>query len=264
MPLTGAIWSTPTEKIQDFPAHALIRFMENHALLNYSGQHQWFTVEGGSISYVERLETALRKRGVSIRLSSPVAGVERNETGACVRATGGDWDTYDEVIFATHGDVSLRLLSDPSGDETAALSAVKYQPNDVVLHSDTTVMPKRRAVWSSWNYAEAPTKQTGEIDITYWMNRLQPIPMDDLHFVTLNSTRPIREELIYDQVTLDHPIYDLDMLDAQDRVRAFNGAKNTWFCGAWMRNGFHEDGLSSGLDVADAILAKRKIAVAAE
>lgn len=264
LPLTGAIWSTPTEKILDFPAHAMIRFMENHALLGYSGQHQWYTVQGGSQSYVDRLETALRARGVQIRLGAPIQGVSRSETGAQVRAFGSDWDMYDDVIFATHGDDSLKLLSDANSEEQTALGGVKYQSNDVVLHCDTSIMPKRRAVWSSWNYAETPTQRTGQIDITYWMNCLQPVPMDDMHFVTLNSTRPIREDMIYDQTVLRHPVYDHDTLQAQDKVRDMNGTRHTWFCGAWMRNGFHEDGLSSGQDVADAILARAGLAMAAE
>ncbi|MCR9111625.1 MAG: FAD-dependent oxidoreductase [Rhodobacteraceae bacterium] len=264
LPLTGAIWSTPTEKILDFPAHAMIRFMENHALLNYSGQHQWYTVQGGSQSYVSRMEAALTSRGVSLRLGAPIAGVRRSPEFVEVRAEGGDWHCFDEVVFATHGDDSLRLLSDPSPEEQAALSAVRYQPNDVVLHADTSVMPRRRAVWSSWNYAEAPARRTGQIDITYWMNSLQPIPMDDLHFVTLNSTRPIREELIYDQTVLRHPVYDLGALAAQDQVHAFNGTSHTWFCGAWLRHGFHEDGLATALEVADAIIARDAMPVAAE
>ncbi|MEL7256304.1 MAG: FAD-dependent oxidoreductase [Pseudomonadota bacterium] len=264
LPLTGAIWSTPTEKILDFPAHAMIRFMQNHALLNYSGQHQWYTVAGGSQSYVDRLDSALRARGVRMRLGAPIASVRRKTTCVELRAEGAEWELYDHVIFATHGDDSLKMLSDASPQEQAALGAVKYQANDVVLHCDTSVMPKRRAVWSSWNYAEAPTRREGQIDITYWMNSLQPIPMDDLHFVTLNSERPIREDLIYDQTVLRHPVYDLEMLQAQDKVRAFNGTQNTWYCGAWMRNGFHEDGLATGLEVADAILAQNKMVVAAE
>ncbi len=139
-----------------------------------------------------------------------------------------------------------------------------YQPNDVVLHADASVMPKRRAVWSSWNYAEAPSKRDGQIDITYWMNSLQSIPDGDPHFVTLNSTRPIRDELIYDQVTLSHPVFDLAALRAQERVRLTNGTNNTWFCGAWMQNGFHEDGLTSGLNVARAILSTPDAILAAQ
>ena len=264
LPLSGAIWSTPTEQILDFPAHAMLQFFENHALLNYSGQHRWYTVDGGSLSYVERLGRAMRARGVTLRLGRPVQAVRRTPSGVEVKVNGADWDGFDDVVFATHSDISLALLSDASPAERADLGAIRYQPNDVILHADTSVMPRRRAVWSSWNYAEAPAKRDGQIDITYWMNSLQPIPRDDPHFVTLNSTRPIRQELIYDQVTLHHPVYDLAALRAQDRVKTRNGENHTWFCGAWMGHGFHEDGLASGLEVARAIAARDFMPIAAE
>lgn len=264
LPFSGAIWSTPTSQILEFPAYAMLQFFKNHALLGYEGQHQWYTVQGGSISYVERLGQAMMRQGVMLRLGSPVMGVRRSPDGVEIRAKGAEWERFDEVVFATHSDDTLRLLSDAGPDERANLGAIGYQPNDITLHADANVMPRRRAVWSSWNYAEAPAKRDGQIDITYWMNSLQPIPMDDLHFVTLNSTRPIREELIYDQVTLRHPVYDMAALNAQERVRALNGDNRTWFCGAWMRHGFHEDGLATALDVANAILARGAVPVAAE
>jgi len=144
------------------------------------------------------------------------------------------------------------------------LGAIKYQPNDVVLHADAAVMPKRRATWSSWAYTEDADKRSDQIDLTYWMNSLQPIPMDDPHFVTLNTKRTIREDLIYDQVTLRHPVYDLAAWAAQDQVRAFNGTNSTWFCGAWMKNGFHEDGLSSAVDVVNGITRVASMGIAAE
>ncbi|KIN75214.1 Dehydrogenase [Sulfitobacter noctilucae] len=263
-PLSGAIWSTPTEKIMDFPAHAMVQFFENHALLGYSGQHQWYTVEGGSQSYVTRLEAAMRGKGVNIRLNAPIDAVRRVATGVEVKAKGGDWTHYDEVIFATHSDDTLALLSDPSAEESRALGAVRYQPNDIVLHADASVMPKRRKTWASWVYTEDSNAASDRIDLTYWMNSLQPIPMDDPHFVTLNTKRTIREDLIYDQVTLRHPVYDLAALAAQKDVTAFNGTRNTWFCGAWMRNGFHEDGLATAMEVVDAMTAADRLAIAAE
>jgi hypothetical protein len=263
-PFSGAIWSTPVEKVLDFPAHALVRFFKNHGLLGYDEQHQWYTVAGGSRAYVDRLETSMRARGVALRPGTPVRGVRRDAQGVMLRAEGAEWERFDEVVFATHSDDSLALLSDPSAEERRNLGAIAYQPNDITLHADTSLMPRRRAVWSSWNYTEGPAKRAGQIDLTYWMNSLQPIPGDDPHFVTLNTTRPIREELIYDQVTLRHPVYDLGALAAQERVRAGNGARHTWFCGAWLRHGFHEDGLATGLDVADAILARDSAPVVAD
>ena len=263
LPLSGAIWSTPTEKILDFPAHALVRFFENHALLSTFGQHQWYTVEGGSAQYVRRLEAALRRADVDIRLGTPVAGVRRGETGAELRMEGCEWEHFDEVVFATHSDDTLALLADATSEEEAALGAIRYQPNRVVLHGDSGIMPKNRRVWSSWNYTEDAPGAMNAIDLTYWMNSLQPIPKDDLCFVTLNTTRPIREDLIWDETVLRHPVYDLEALAAQGDVAAMNGRNNTWFCGAWMKNGFHEDGLSSALDVAKAIQRRDRVSEAA-
>jgi hypothetical protein len=264
LPLSGAIWSTPVEKIMDFPAHALIRFFENHALLGVTGQHQWYTVQGGSISYVTRLEAAMRRNRVDIRLNAAIQGVRRDAQGVEVKTHGGEWERFDEVIMATHSDDSLAMLADANAAEQLALGAVAYQPNDIVLHADTAIMPKRRATWASWVYTEDAHAKSDRIDLTYWMNSLQPIPMDDPHFVTLNTKRTIREELIYDQVTLRHPVYDLAALAAQDDVRAMNGQNHTWYCGAWMRHGFHEDGLSSAVDVVTALKAKTPKAMAAE
>ncbi|GAA6175621.1 NAD(P)/FAD-dependent oxidoreductase [Sulfitobacter pacificus] len=263
-PLSGAIWSTPTQKIMDFPAHAMVSFLNNHALLDYSGQHQWYTVQGGSTQYVQRLEAAMVAKGVDIRLNAAVQGVRRSDAGVEVKTWGGEWERFDEVVFATHSDDSLAMLTDADGAEQKALGAVKYQPNDVVLHADASIMPKRRKTWASWVYTEDRKAQSDRIDLTYWMNSLQPIPENDPHFVTLNTKRAIREELIYDQVTLRHPVYDLGALAAQKEVAAFNGTRGTWFCGAWMGHGFHEDGLKSAMTVVEAIERRAALPIAAE
>ncbi|MDF3415404.1 FAD-dependent oxidoreductase [Sulfitobacter sp. M57] len=263
-PLSGAIWSTPTEKIMDFPAHAMVSFLDNHALLDYSGQHQWYTVQGGSTQYVQRLATAMAAKGVEIRLNAAVQGVRRTAQGVEVKTRGAEWETFDEVVFATHSDDSLAMLTDADTAEQKALGAVKYQPNDVVLHADASIMPKRRKTWASWVYTEDKNAQSDRIDLTYWMNSLQPIPEDDPHFVTLNTKRTIREELIYDQVTLRHPVYDLAALAAQKEVAALNGTRGTWFCGAWLGHGFHEDGLASAMRVVEAIERRAARPIAAE
>ena len=258
LPLSGAIWSTPVQGILDFPAQALIRFFKNHALLGLTGQHQWYTVKGGSIEYVRRLQAALVAAAVDLRLGASVVAVKREENGAMIRCNGGEWELFDEVIFATHSDDALHLLADPSPDETRLLGAVAYQPNEVVLHADTTIMPKHKSVWASWVYTEPAGPRPDRIDLTYWMNSLQPIPKDDPLFVTLNSNRPINDKLIHDVVTLRHPVYDLAALAAQSGVRALNGTRNTWFCGAWMKNGFHEDGFASAVDVVEGLRAREK------
>ncbi len=264
LPLSGAIWSTPTEKILDFPAYAMLQFFKNHALLSRSGQHQWYTVKGGSREYVSRLENALVQKQVEIRVNTPVASVTRHATGVAVNTYCSEPQTFDEVVFATHSDDTLALLSDPSEIEQRNLGSIKYQDNEVVLHSDVRVMPKLYKCWSSWVYTERKDKSTDKIDLTYWMNSLQPIPLDDPLFVTLNSTHNIDQNKIHDQVTMRHPVYDLGVLNVQKDISLNNGHNKTWFSGAWMKNGFHEDGLSSGLDVARSILAKDTLAIAAE
>ena len=264
LPFSGAIWSTPKEKIMDFPAKAMMQFFDNHALLQSTGQHQWYTVQGGSKSYVDRLGADMFARGVDMRLGAGVDAVRRTPLGVEVKTNGADWEMFDEVVFATHSDDTLRVLTDPTASETATLGAVRYQPNRVVLHSDTSIMPKRRAVWSSWIYAEEAGKQADQIDLTYWMNSLQPWLTGQDYMVTLNTTRPIRDELIWDEVTLRHPVYDTAAIAAQSQAAAMNGSNRTWFCGAWMKNGFHEDGLSSAVDVVTSLNAAERLEVVAE
>ena len=264
LPFSGAIWSTPKEKILDFPAHALLKFFDNHALLAATGQHQWYTVKGGSEQYVSRLGTDMDKRGVDIRLAAPIDAVQRTPLGVQVKTVGSEWEMFDEVVFATHSDDTLKMLADPTPTERSTLGAVRYQPNKVVLHSDTAIMPKRRSVWSSWIYTEDKDKKSDQIDLTYWMNSLQNIPQDQQFMVTLNSTRQIREELIWDECYLRHPVYDNAALEAQKQAAAMNGSNRTWFCGAWMKNGFHEDGLASAYDVVHALNAVDRMDMAAE
>ena len=260
LPLSGAIWSTPKEGILDFPANAMLQFFQNHALLQVTKQHDWFTVQGGSIQYVSRLQAALVAEAVDLRLGTPVAGVRRQDGAVFVRGQGGEWEAFDEVVFATHSDVTLQLLSDPTPAEQAALSLCRYQANEAVLHADPSVMPRRRRTWSSWNYVEPAGRRMDRIDLTYWMNSLQPIPQDDPLFVTLNANAPIRADLVYDTVTFDHPVYDLDAERGRDMIRALQGSRATWFCGAWMRNGFHEDGFASAVDVVEAMRAPARMA----
>ena len=262
LPISGAIWSTPSQAVLDFPAETLVRFFENHSLLNVNRQHQWYTVQGGSVQYVSRLQTAMTQQGVDIRLGAAIAGVRRVPSGVMVRAFGGEWEMFDEVVLATHSDVSLRLLSDPTPAERNALSAVRYQPNTAVLHADPSQMPRNRKAWASWVYAEPAGPRPDRIDLTYWMNSLQPIPKDDPLFVTLNPNRPVAEHLIHDVATFRHPVFDQAALSAQGRIRAMNGESGTWFCGAWMRHGFHEDGMATAVEVVSA-LQRRMAAQAA-
>ncbi|MGV6805790.1 MAG: NAD(P)/FAD-dependent oxidoreductase [Ruegeria sp.] len=251
MPMCGAIWSTPVEFVDKFPARSLVRFFRNHALLSSGrdAQHQWWTVKGGSIEYVRRLEAALRSRGCDIRLSAPVSGIKRDALGVTVRALERT-DQYDDIILATHSDQSLAILGESATtEETAALGAIRYQPNRAVLHCDIRQMPRRRACWSSWTYRS----QAGNVGVTYWMNRLQNIPEDDLLFVTLNPSTEIASDKIYDEVEFAHPVFDKAALKAQGLIREMQGQNRTWFAGAYNRNGFHEDGIASAMHIVERI-----------
>lgn len=251
LPICGAIWSTPAQAIGAFPAESLIRFMANHALLSATGQHQWWTVSGGSQSYVSRLQAALVARGVALRPGTPVARVSRAGQGVTVLTAGDSPRQFDQVVFACHADVALAMIDHPTPDERAALGAIRFQDNHTVLHRDPGFMPKRRACWSSWVYSTDHMQPAQEpLGVTYWMNKLQNIPQDDPMFVTLNPGRRIEERLIYDQVTFRHPVFDHDALAAQTRIAAMQGQNRSWFAGAWLRNGFHEDGFASAMRIA--------------
>ncbi|MDA7965383.1 FAD-dependent oxidoreductase [Ruegeria sp.] len=249
MPMCGAIWSTPVEFVDQFPARSLVQFFRNHALLasGRANQHQWWTVKGGSIEYVRRIEAALRTRGCDIRLASPVQHIQRDELGVSVHSNG-QTDRFDEIILATHSDQSRAILGDAATPaEAAALGAIRYQPNTAILHCDPAQMPRRRACWSSWTYRS----HAGNVGVTYWMNRLQNIPDSDPLFVTLNAPTEIPADKIYDQVEFAHPVFDKAALKAQTQIRAMQGQNRTWFAGAYNRHGFHEDGIASAMRVVD-------------
>jgi len=238
--------------------------MAFNGILDWNDNHQWYTVDGGSVEYVRRLGAAMEARGVDIRLNARTEAVRRTSLGVEIKVAGADWEPFDDVVFATHADDTLRLLTDATGVEQTALSAVTYQPNRAVLHADTNAMPKRRKVWSSWCHVASGPGADAPIELTYWMNSLQPIPQDDPLFVTLNAQGTIREELIHDETVFRHPVFDQAAVTAQDTVRAINGQNRTWFCGAWMRHGFHEDGLASAVEVANLIEAQSQMGLAAE
>jgi predicted NAD/FAD-binding protein len=250
MPMCGAIWSTPVGDVDQFPAKSLVRFFRNHALLAGTGEHQWWTVKGGSIEYVKRLETALVARGCDMRTNTPVSGIQRDASGVTVRTGGNDQNRFDEIILACHSDQALAILGDgATKEETASLGSIRYQMNRAVLHCDPGQMPKHRACWSSWAYRS----QNGLIGVTYWMNRLQNIPEDDLLFVTLNPSTDIPTKSIYDVVDYAHPIFDKAAIKAQKRIRGMQGRNKTWFAGAYNRHGFHEDGIASAMRIVSKL-----------
>lgn len=249
LPMCGAIWSTPAAEVGRFPARTLVRFFRNHALLAGSAPHQWWTVKGGSIEYVRRLEKALLAQGCMLQTGSPVQAVRRDSHEVRLTAAGSQ-SAFDEVVFACHSDQALTILGEAASEqETAALETIRYRPNRVVLHADPSLMPKRRACWSSWNYFA----QEGAVGVTYWMNQLQGIPESDPLFVSLNPTRRIAEETVYRELTFAHPAFDTAAIRAQQRIAEIQGRNRTWYCGAYNRFGFHEDGIASSLRVVRRI-----------
>lgn len=250
MPMCGAIWSTPVEDVDQFPAKSLVQFFRNHALLAGVGEHQWWTVKGGSIEYVRRLEAALIARGCTIHTNAPVHRVERDAFEVRIDAGDSPCLAFDEIILACHSDQALAMLGDDASQaESDALGSIRYQPNKAVLHCDPGQMPRRRACWSSWAYRS----QDGDIGVTYWMNKLQNIPENDPLFVTLNPSTEIPQEAIYDEVQFAHPVFDKAALQAQQDIRQMQGQNRTWFAGAWNRNGFHEDGIASAMRIVRAL-----------
>lgn len=250
-PMAAAVWSTPAAEIADYPAAAFVRFCENHGLLKLSGRPTWQTVAGGSRAYVERLARAI---GDGIRTSSPVRRLRRCGDGVEVAAGGAAPRRFDHVVVAAHADQALALLADPSADELRLLGAFRYTANRAVLHADPRLMPRRRRVWSSWNYLARREQEPPSL--TYWMNRLQGIPDATPRFVSLNPAR--EPEGAFWSGTYTHPRFDIAALSAQEQLWSLQGVRNTWFCGAYFGAGFHEDGLQAGLAVAEALGGVRR------
>jgi predicted NAD/FAD-binding protein len=247
-PMGAAIWSVPTGRMSTFPAKRIVEFFMNHGLLSITGRPQWYVVEGGSTRYVRALIERLPR---SPRLATPVRGVQRTDHGVVIR-TDGSTEPFDAVIFACHSDQALALLSDPSGAEREILGAIGYQTNDVVLHTDATVMPCARAAWASWNY-RLPTAGIDGATVTYWMNHLQHIDVPTPLLVTLNQTEAIDPARVVRRLEYAHPVFDAPAVAAQQRRGEISGVRNTWYCGAWWRYGFHEDGCLSAVEVARAL-----------
>jgi uncharacterized protein len=251
LPTAGAIWSSSPEQILEFPAASFITFFDNHGLLTINDQPQWYTVQGGSKEYISRISASFADR---IRLSSPVAEVRRSEEGIWVTTHAGDTERYDEVVIASHSDQALRMLATPTAEETRVLSDMPYQNNRAYLHRDPSFMPQRKACWASWNYlSDSLIDERARITLTYWMNRLQQIDNATPLFVTLNPPTLPKQELIFDEVMFEHPVYHQEMIAAQQQFPALQGKDRIWFCGAYQRYGFHEDGLHSAVKVAEAL-----------
>jgi predicted NAD/FAD-binding protein len=254
LPQAAAIWSTPLAAIGAYPAAALIRFFQNHGMMQVFGRGLWRTVAGGSRAYVRKLADALPGE---VRTSARVTGVRRVAGGAEVREASGRVEHFDQVVIATHGDTALALLDDPSPEERRLLSAFRYSRNPAVLHTDPSLMPKRKRAWTSWNHIgrrEAPEEGC----VTYWMNRLQSLRDAPDLFVTLNPTRPIAPERVIRTEIYDHPLFDAGAIAAQREIWSLQGTRSTWFCGSYFGHGFHEDALQAGLAVAEQLGGVRR------
>ncbi len=248
LPMAAAVWSTPVGSVRDYPAKAFIRFCDNHGLLRIGNRPRWRTVTGGSRAYVARLTARYADK---IRLATAAAEITRIPDAVMIRSRDGDVATYDHVVIATHADQALKMLSDSTAEEGEILGAFGYQPNLTVLHSDAALMPKRRSVWSSWNYLGGANDNA--LCVTYWMNRLQTIPNETPLFVTLNPIHDPAPGSIVKTEMYEHPQFDAAAIRAQGKLWSLQGQGNTWFAGAYFGSGFHEDGLQAGLAVAEAL-----------
>jgi uncharacterized protein len=250
-PMGAAIWSAPSSEMLDFPAENFVAFFNNHRLLQYD-RPVWRTVKGGSRRYVEKMTSAFRDR---LRLGCAVTGLERTPHGVVVHDSHGRTEAYDHVVISAHSDQALAMLSDADASERAILGAIGYSPNTVYLHRDARLMPKRKSAWASWNFLRWQREGTVENDVavTYWMNNLQGIDADKPLFVSLNPPFEPAAELTFGKYMCEHPQYNAAAFAAQSRLGEIQGRRHTWFCGAWTGYGFHEDGLRSGLAVAQAL-----------
>lgn len=247
----GAIWSTPVSKMLEFPALTFLRFFDNHGLLTVNDQPQWHTVIGGSKEYVKRLSAPFKER---IKLNCGVKSIKRLKKDIQIIDTEGNKSSYDQVVLACHSDQALAMLDKPSKAQKEILGSIRYQPNEMILHRDISFMQKRRNAWSSWVYlSEQQQDQQPQVALSYWMNNLQPLKTNMPVIVTLNPTRQPKAELIDDHYSFEHPVFDEAAIAAQKRIDEIQGVDGIWYCGAWQRYGFHEDGLLSAVNVAKAM-----------
>jgi len=256
MPMVACIWSCPKEQMLQFPVATMIRFCHNHGLNQVSNRPQWWTVQGGARHYVEKILQHVQDK----RLNTPVRAVRRHGFGAGVTVTTDHGsEHFDKLVLATHSDQALSLLSDASEAERATLGAIRYHPNTAVLHTDTSVLPRHRRAWAAWNYVSAASGTPGarspneQVCLHYLINRLQPLPWPQPVVVSLNPLREIARSHVLGEFQYAHPVFDRAAVAAQSQVAQLQGTQDTYFCGAWMGYGFHEDGLKAGLDVAQRL-----------
>lgn len=254
IPMSSAVWSTPPEKMDEFPAMTLLRFWHNHGFLGLDTQHQWWTVCGGSRSYVTKMIPPFRDR---IRVGSKATRVERRDGKVKVYDSTGGAQEFDKVILACHGDQTLPLLAEPTDMEARLLQEFKYQPNTATVHTDTKFMPERKRCWAAWNYRieEGPN---GEVipQTHYWMNKLQGVSDKVDYFVSLNCHDQVEPSRVLKRIEYEHPLFNLGAIAAQKELPALNRIspdQTTYFAGAWFKYGFHEDGIASAVDCVRAV-----------
>ena len=252
LPMLGCIWSCPTDQMLQFPVATMVRFCHNHGLIQVVNRPQWFTVTGGAKHYVEKLLRHIPHT----HLQTPVKRIERNDSGARVFTETGS-EVFDAVVLACHADQALSLLAKPTPQEQALLGAIRYHPNKAVLHTDTSVMPKKKLAWAAWNYERANDvgRESSRVCLHYWINRLQPLPFSQDVMVSLNPLSSIDPRKVLGEYDYAHPVFDLAAIKAQSQLPVLQGQQNTWYAGAWMGYGFHEDGFKAGRDAALGLLA---------
>lgn len=250
LPMAAAIWSCPTSRMLDMPLATFIRFCQNHGLLQVFDRPLWRTVEGGSRRYVQKMAASLE----DVRLACPVQAITREANGLRVAHARGS-EHFDQVILACHSDQALALAGGAlSAGQREVLSAVRYQPNRAVLHTDPALLPRQRKLWSAWNYFAGQGEPGAQpVGVSYLINKLQPLPFDTPVVVTLNPAREPRPEAVIAEFDYAHPIFDSAAIAAQQRLPAVQGQHGLWLAGAWGRYGFHEDGLNSALHVAEGL-----------
>ena len=247
----AAIWSCPVETIMQFPAQTFLRFFKNHGLLSINHRPQWYTVTGGSREYKSRL---IQSFEAQIRLNTGAVSVVHQDDEIQVTDQHGDTQAFDHVIFACHADEALQMMAQPSADEADILSHFKYQSNQIIVHSDISFMPQHQQCWASWVYlSEQQEDKSNGVSLSYWMNNLQSLDTKIPIIITLNPARRPKEALIIDEHHFTHPIFDYHAIVSQSKIQRIQGKRNFWFCGAYQRYGFHEDGLLSAVNVVKAI-----------
>ncbi|MEZ5856274.1 MAG: FAD-dependent oxidoreductase [Hyphomicrobiaceae bacterium] len=251
LPMAGAIWSASPGTMLAYPARAFVQFFVNHGLLKLRGRPIWRTVSGGSRAYVERLMQAFNG---NVLRNKPVVEVRRSRDGVWVRTGDGDERRFDHVVIAAHADQALAMLADADADELRLLGGFEYTANEAWLHQDRSLMPRRRAAWASWNYlGQGDHRSERAVALSYWMNRLQPLGVEQPIFVTLNPAREPDPDTVHWRGTYYHPVFNAAALGAQRELWSLQGRRRTWFCGAYFGAGFHEDGLQAGLAVAEQL-----------